>query len=273
MADTAFTKSARARALGISRSTLYYEKKKVVSDWQLKCEIEAVLREHPAYGHRRIATALGRKDERPILRVMKLFGIKPYRRRGKKWRTPKEKQAEYPNLLMHITPTYRHQVWVADFTHLAWKGRDVLVATTMDVYTRDIVGISVATTGGATLVTQALWSALLNHSRPDIFHSDNGVEYNARSFREILTTFGIQLSRSKKGCPWENGYQESFYGKFKTDLGDPNRFDALGELVAEIYRTIHYYNTARIHSAFNMAPRQFAQLHAPATLYALGKSV
>jgi transposase InsO family protein len=68
------------------------------------------------------------------------------------------------------------------------------------------------------------------------------------------------ISRSRPGCPWENGYQESFYGKFKTDLGDPNRFDTLGELVAEIYRTVWYYNHERIHSALRMPPRQFAQL-------------
>ncbi len=197
---------------------------------------------------------------------MKLFGIKPYRRRGKIWHKAKEKLAAYPNLLMHTTPSYEGHLWVADFTHLVWKGRDVVVATTLDVYTRKVVGVAIGTSGGTVLVTQALWSALLNHPRPLIFHSDNGVEYNARAFREMLVNFGISISRSKKGCPWENGYQESFYGKFKTDLGDPNRFLTLGELVAEIYRTIHYYNTARIHSAFDMPPRSFARLHAADTM-------
>jgi putative transposase len=240
MEDAALTKSARARAFGVARSTLYYKKIRPKRDWLLKCEIEEVLRHHPSYGHRRIATALGRKDERQILRVMKLFGIKPYRRRGRKWKKAKEKAVKYPNLLMGMVPSRMHDAWVADFTHLVWKGHDVSIATVMDVYTRIILGISVLTTHGTILVTQALWSALLNNPRPSIFHSDNGVEYNARSFREILTNFGISISRSKKGCPWENGYQESFYDKFKVDLGDPSRFATLGEFVAEIYSTIHY---------------------------------
>jgi transposase InsO family protein len=64
---------------------------------------------------------------------------------------------------------------------------------------------------------------------------------------------------SAPGCPWENGYQESFYKGFKIELGDPNRFDTLGELVAEIYKVIHYYNKRRIHSALKMAPSEFAQ--------------
>jgi transposase InsO family protein len=78
--------------------------------------------------------------------------------------------------------------------------------------------------------------------------------------KEILTDFRIIISRSAPGCPWENGYQESFYDKFKLDLGDPNRFTSLGELVAEIYRTVHAYNTTRIHTAIKMPPAEFAKI-------------
>ena len=127
----------------------------------------------------------------------------------------------------------------------------------MDVYTRDIVGVSVATSHGTVLVTQALCAALLDHPRPLIFHSDNGSEYNARSFRDMLTNVGVVISRSKKGCPWENGYQESFYSQFKIELGDPNRFKTLGELVFMVYQTIYEYNHIRIHSALKMTPTEF----------------
>jgi len=259
---------AKARALGIARSTLFYHQKKPEKNWLLKCRIEEVLREFPSYGYRRLALHL-KENKKKVQRVMRLFGIKAYRRRGKRWRKPKQQAVPYPNLLMHIVPSYPHHAWVADFTHLSFNGRDVRVATTMDVYTRDIVGLAIGTRGGTVLVTEALWSALLTHPRPVLFHSDNGVEYNARSFRQMLIELNIQISRSKKGCPWENGYQESFYDKFKVDLGDPNRFNTLGELVAEIYRTIHRYNTLRIHSALKMAPRQFARLHAADTLNAI----
>lgn len=244
---------------------MYYAKKKTNEDWDLKCHIEEVLRAFPAYGYRRVALHL-HENKKKVQRVMRLFGIKAYRRRGKRWKKPRKQAVEYPNLLMRVVPSYPHHAWVADFTHVYFKEKDIRIATTMDVYTRTIVGVAIGTRGGTTLVMQALWNALLHHQRPILFHSDNGVEYNARAFREMLTTTGMSISRSKKGCPWENGYQESFYGKFKTELGDPNRFATLGELVAEIYRTIHQYNTVRIHSALRMSPRQFAKLHAPATL-------
>ena len=78
----------------------------------------------------------------------------------------------------------------------------------------------------------------------------------------FLSVLALVSPAASRGCPWENGYQESFYGKFKAEFGDPERFKTLGELVAEIYLAIHRYNTLRIHSALQMAPRQFAQLHA-----------
>jgi len=265
MEDTLLTKSARARALGVARSTLYYKKKKRAEDWSLKCEIESVLREFPSYGFRRVALHL-KINKKKVQRVMKLFGIKAYRRRGRRWKKPRKQAIEYPNLLMAVTPSFPHHAWVADFTYIQWKDRTVYVATVMDVFTRDIVGLSVMTTHAAVLTIQALWSALLKYPRPLIHHSDNGSEYDAIAYKEILVNCSIQISRSKKGCPWENGYQESFYDKFKIELGDPNRFATLGELVAEIYRTINVYNTLRIHSALKMAPRQFAQLHAVATI-------
>ena len=79
------SKTLRARELGISRSNLYYKQKKPEEDWKLKCKIEEVLREHPSYGSPRISIAL-KRNHKPIERVMKLFGIKAYRRRGKKWK-------------------------------------------------------------------------------------------------------------------------------------------------------------------------------------------
>jgi len=228
------------------------------ADWEMKRKIEEVLREHHAYGSRRIAQHLN-LNRKGVQRVMRKFGIKPYRRRGRKWRRKRKIRVVYANLLLVATPSYPHHVWAADFTELSWRGATVYVATVIDLYTREIVGVAVSLRKGAQLTLQALWHALLSHPHPAIFHSDNGTDYDAKAFVTTLANVSTLISRSHPGCPWENGYQESFYGKFKIDLGDPNRFRSLGELVAEIYRTIYVYNTSRIHSALKMPPRQFAQ--------------
>lgn len=188
---------------------------------------------------------------------MKLFGIKAYRRRGKK---PERKPVsiEYPNLLMTTVPLWRGHIWATDFTEIKWYGKKVYLATVIDLFTREIVGMSVSLHKGLQLTAACLWNALLTHPRPMIFHSDNGSEYRAVGFVEILTNFGILISRSAPGCPWENGYQESFYDKWKIDFGDPGRYKTFGELVVEIYLSIWVYNNERIHTSIGMAPMQFA---------------
>lgn len=250
-------KILRARELGVSRSTLYYKPKQPDKDWQIKCLIEGVLREHPSYGSPRIALAL-KRNKKPIERVMKLFGIKAYRRRGRKWKKTKNIKVVYPNLLMTTCPLYENHIWVSDFTYIPFQGKTVYVATVLDLFTRKIVGMSVYTTHAVQLTLSAFMNALNTNPRPVIFHSDNGSEYNARVFIEALLTVGVMISRSAPGCPWENGYQESFYDKFKIDLGDPGRFETLGKLVLAIYQTIWQYNNTRIHTSLKMPPVQFA---------------
>lgn len=245
-----------ARSLGVSRSGFYYQSKQPDKDWQLKCQIEAVLEEHKDYGYRRVAQEL-RINKKRAQRVMRLFGIKAYRRRGKKWRKPKTEVQSYPNLLREVTPSYPGHVWVADFTYLPWQNKFIYLATVMDVHPREIVGWTISTKHSLPLIQQALFSALLHRSRPDIFHSDNGSEYDSAVFKETLTTVGTRISRSTPGCPWENGYQESFYSRFKLLLGDTNRFKSLGELVYAVHREMYGYNTSRIHSALTMSPVQF----------------
>ena len=251
-------KAAHARALGIARSTLYYKPKLPDKDWKLKCDIEKVLRIHPAYGHRRLAIEL-KVNKKRILRVMKKFGIKPYRRRGKKWKNPNKPQIKikYPNILMEETPSYPNHIWATDFTYLWFQEKWIYVCTMMDLFTRKIVGFSVLNNHSVQLVINGFFSAINKHPKPSIIHSDNGSEYNSKDFLRILSNLGIRVSRSKPGSPWENGYQESFYNQFKVDLGDHNRFNTLGELVFEIYKTIYTYNNTRIHTALRMAPKAF----------------
>jgi putative transposase len=265
-------KTALAREVGISRRTLYYRPKMPERDWEVKVKIEEALREHPAYGHKRLALHL-KLNRKRILRVMHLFGLKPYRRRGKKWLKPKEKSAVYPNLLLAYRPEYEHHIWVADFTHIRFQGKWVYLATVMDLYTRAIVGFSILTNHSRALVINALLSAIHYSPRPFIFHSDNGSEYDSEDFTTIVASLGTLISRSAPGCPWENGYQESFYDKFKVDLGDPDRFSSLGELIYEIYLTLYVYNHSRIHTALLMPPAEFAARHREDTMKLVEKGV
>ena len=250
-------KTSLAKQNGFSRSSLYYQKKLPRRDWALKIKIEQALHQEPSYGHKRLADHLG-VGKYKILRVMKIFGIKPYRRRGKKpWKKAGKASFSFPNLLMKVFPSRPNQIWVSDFTHLNFKGRVVYLATVMNIFNREIVGFSVMLSHGVSLVINALFSALNQKPPPEIIHSDQGSEYTSKGYIDLVALFGIETSMSRKASPWENGYQESFYNQFKVDLGDPSRFESLGELIYATYQTIHHYNRDRIHTSLKTSPQKY----------------
>jgi putative transposase len=222
-------KTKLAQDLGVSRSLLYYQHKQEKKDWATKVMIEEALIKHPSYGHKRLALTLGINKKR-VRRVMKKYGIKPYKRRGKKWKKNTATGVDFPNLLLTNTPLYVNHIWASDFTYMWFEGRWLYVATVIDLYSREIVGIAISKNHDRWLVTQALIDALRYHNRPAIIHSDHGSEYKSKDYQSLLFDLSIKCSMAGKGCPWENGYQESFYSQFKVDLGDPACFMSLGEL-------------------------------------------
>ena len=76
----------------------------------------------------------------------------------------------------------------------------------------------------------------------------------AKIVTDYLELRGVKISVSAKASPWQNGYKESFFGHFKDEFGDINRFETSGALIEEIYGQIHYYNFDRIHRSLKMSP-------------------
>jgi transposase InsO family protein len=110
------------------------------------------------------------------------------------------------------------------------------------------------------LVKGAFEDALARTSRaPYLFHSDQGGQYQATEYLFLLQQRGILVSMSEKGSPWQNPHQESYYSYFKLDLGDPNRFETLGELVTEIHWLIFRYNNLKIYSTLKCPPTVFRE--------------
>lgn len=253
------TKVAIAKQLGVARSTLYYQSKLAGKDEQLRQDILEVLHIHPSYGYRRLAIALGVNKKR-ALRVMQLYDIKPYRRRGNKpnyTKKPSLADSELPNLIADYFPVEPNDVWASDFTYIPYEGRFIYVATILDLYSRQVVGWHISNRHDTALVAAAFFSALESHGRPRILHSDRGSEYLSQIYMELASNCGIAMSYSAKAHPWENGYQESFYNGFKVDLGDPGRFKDVGQLVEAIHLQLYVYNHYRIHLALKMSPQQY----------------
>jgi putative transposase len=256
------SKTQLAKQLGIARSSLYYKGRLDAVDEELRKQILVILGTHPSYGHKRIALSFPLSKKR-VLRVMKKYGIMPYRRRTKKPRKKDDERKEatkWKNEIINLCPIRPNVVWASDFTYIKLQGRFIYLATIIDVYTREIIGWDISVRHDTQLVLGAIKHAIKRTGAVPVYtHSDQGSEYDAKEYEEYVLSKGIIMSMSHKNAPWENAFQESFYSQFKVDLGQVNRFETIEELVEEIYQTIYYYNNSRMHTSLKMSPVLFKQ--------------
>lgn len=253
------TKKRLAETMGIPRSTFYYQSKKDTKDIVVREKIKNILDTDGkrSYGHKRVALDLG-MNKKKILRIMKKYDLKPtIRRRTKK---PVKKDdigapvAKYENLIKDFCPIVPNIVWASDFTYIKHKGKFIYLATVLDIVVRDVLGFSISTRHDRFLVKSAMEDALAKHEPPRYSHMDQGSEYRSDLYTKFVSSFHVEISMSAKGSPWQNGYQESFFSGFKLALGDPDRFETVGELIGEIYRLIHLYNEVTMHSVLKKTP-------------------
>jgi len=249
-------KRIRAQALGVSPKNIYKQSLQEVKDLRLKAAIEQVHIQHPAYGHRRVAWELGLNPKR-VRRVMRKYEIKPPRRKVRGWCTKSTSHHTYINLIKDLPPQYPNHIWCSDISYLKFQGKNWYLATIQDQYTRQIIAVQVGTKHDSHLNLSVLKQGL-RVTIPKIFHSDQGTEFMAKICTQYLESKNIQISVSDAASPWQNGYQESFFGRFKAEFGDCSRFETAGELIAEIYAQIRYYNHHRIHTALKMPPVTYA---------------
>jgi len=249
-----------AGLLGINRKRIYYQGSQEAKDLATKAQIVATHKTHPAYGHKRLALEL-KANKKKILRVMHKYGIKPPRRKArKKWLTEAVFDHHYTNLIKDLIVVKPEQIWVSDLTYLEYRGRFFYLETVEDVFTREVVGMGMSDKHDSVLALSAIRMAVETTVKgPEFFHFDQGRENLAQIVTEFLENHGSKVSVSDKGSPWQNGYKESFFGRFKNEFGDINRFESLGELVEEVYAAIYYYNHLRIHTSLKMPPVQFKQ--------------
>ena len=152
-----------------------------------------------------------------------------------------------------------NQVWSGDFSYFKIQGLWHYLATVIDTYTKEILGFSLSIKHDTDLITRALNMAMRKNRKPNIFHSDQGSEYTSMHYRNILANNHIEQSNSQKSSPWQNGYQESFYGKFKQELRlyRLDNCDSYLEAYSLILKQIDYYNNHRIHTSIKNIPHLF----------------
>ena len=213
------------------------------------------------YGAPRIHAALKDKGfqvgRHRVARLMSQQGIcvRPRRR----FRTTTDSNHPFPiaeNLLKrNFTVKEPDKAWVADITYIPTAQGWLYLAVIIDLFSRRVVGWSMAEHMRVELVTSALQAALGHRSAAAsglLFHSDRGSQYASHDYRGALKDAGISCSMSRKGNCWDNAVAESFFGTIKTELIHLRDFITREDAKTTIVEWIEvFYNRQRIHSTLN----------------------
>ncbi|MDV3350863.1 IS3 family transposase [Leptothoe sp. LEGE 181152] len=253
--------------IGYSRSRYYYRSTsdKQTQEEELKKAIIDVAGRYPTYGYRRITKQLQREgwrvNHKRISRLMRELGLLEKRRiRRKRTTNSVHGYKRYPNLVKGLLVERPEQVWVGDITYIRLKDEFVYLAVLMDVFTRSIRGWHLDRTMEKQLTITALEKGL-NQYIPEIHHSDQGVQYAANAYVQILEENEIAISMAGVGKAYENGYAERLMRTIKeeeVDLSDYRNFNEVYERIEEFLDEV--YMKKRIHSSLSyLTPSEFEE--------------
>jgi putative transposase len=250
--------------LGLSRSTFYYQP--VLSDESdLETAIDEIAGRYPTYGTRRVAQELRRApyrmqvNRKHVHRIMAQKGLlRPVKRRKKRTTDSEHPYPRYPNLVKDLEVVHPDQVWASDITYVRLKQDFVYLAIILDVFTRAIRGWCLSRVLDQELTLTALRRALQT-GQPNIHHSDQGVQYAAYDYIDLLKAHGTQISMAAVGKAEENAYAERFMRTIKEEevnlseyLDFMDALDQIGHFIDDVYMT------KRIHSSLGyLTPVEF----------------
>lgn len=253
---------------GLARSTFFYHQARLdAADKHaaLKVEIRRIFdRFNGRYGHRRIRDELRAAgwavSKKTVLKLMRALGLRCQIRRKRYDSFKGEIGKVAPNLLQRdFSTTAPNQRWVTDVTEFRVGDRKVYLSTVMDLFGREIIGHSAGLSPNLELTNRSLRQALtrLRPGEKPIVHSDQGFQYQHRSWRKLLQGRALQ-SMSRKGNCLDNAVMESFFGHLKDELYCNTTFLTVDALIAAIDDYIAWFNTERGHSTLKgLSPVQY----------------
>jgi transposase InsO family protein len=242
------------QVLNYPRSQVYYQSQPPPDETEIREAIVKLCGQHPTYGYRRITAMLQRQgpeiNHKRVARLMRelgLVGKQPVRR--KRTTNSNHRFQRYPNLMMDLAIERPDQVWVGDITYIRLQQEFVYLAVLMDVFTRSIRGWHLARSMEVSLTITALMKGLAK-GRPEIHHSDQGVQYAANEYVKRLEQHAVKISMAEVGQAWQNGYAERLMRTIKEEEVDLSEYRNFAEAYEQIEQFLEgVYMKKRIHSS------------------------
>lgn len=253
--DDQLSITRRCELLDFNRSNYYYEPKPISNEQlQLLHKIDEIYTGNPYYGTRRMAKELadygyhvGRDKIRTCYQILGLEAIYPKINLSKR----NHEHKVYPYLLRDIVVDRVNQVWSADITYVRLKQGFVYLVAIIDWYSRYILSWQVSTTLDHNFCVEALLQAFTKYGTPEIFNTDQGVQFTANAWIQELLVRAIAISMDGRGRALDNIFIERFWRSLKQEKIYLLDLQYVREAIAAIAEYMMFYNHRRKHQSLN----------------------
>lgn len=260
--QTAISLARQCELVGLARSSYYYH---AVGESAENLHLMRLLDEQythtPFYGIRRMTAwlqtqgyAVNHKRVARLMRTMGLEAIYPKPHLSQ----PAATQQHYPYLLRGMKIERANQVWSSDITYIRLAQGFVYLVAIMDWFSRYVLSWSVSITLDTSFCLEALVAAL-RVAQPDIFNSDQGVQFTSAEFTRHLQTTGIRISWDGRGRALDNIFVERLWRSVKYEEVYLKDYQSVSEAVQSLNAYFVFYNQERLHQALDY--------QTPATVY------
>ena len=247
--------SRQAALLDISRGAVYYLPRPISeTDLARMRRIDELHLQHPFMGARMLRRTLALEGihvgRRHIGTLMKRMGIEALAPQpGTSKAHPGHKI--YPYLLRNLAVTRANQVWALDTTYIPMAKGFVYLTAVVDVASRRVLAHKVATTLEAYHAVEIMEQAYARYGLPDIVNTDQGSQFTAEEFTDVVLKRGVKLSMDGKGAWRDNVFVERLWRSVKYERVYLKAYDSVSAARADIADYLGWYNAHRAHSSLD----------------------
>jgi putative transposase len=248
--------------LGLSRAAVYRKPTLArAGDLELMRLIDEQYLRTPFYGARKMAVVLTRSGHhvgrKRVTRLMRVMGIEAiYRKPNLSRRHPQHKI--YPYLLRNMEIDRVHQVWSCDITYIPMAHGFMYLVAVIDWHSRVVLSWRMSNTMAPAFCVEAVEEAFRRHGKPEVFNTDQGVQFTCEAFIAALATRDIKISMDGKGRCLDNIFCERLWRSLKYEDVYLKAYKTVAEAKVGIGAWFSFYNDERPHQALDyLTPHEF----------------